>query len=191
MSHWPSLDIPGRREGGGNSSAAGTGFRKPDSMARQYARILQFVRQRVDHSIDASDIVQEAFTRLILARKRGEVRNPSAFLRTTAMNVVRDRARAAAVRRSVQPECYPDLIGHDPPSVERIVEAREQLDVLAAAIAELTPKRRAALTMSRLEGLPQSAVADRLGLSLSMVEKHIHHAVRHCRRRVAEANGEV
>ena len=43
--------------------------------------------------------------------------------------------------------------------------------------------------MSRLDGLRNGEIAERLGISRNMVEKHIIKAMLHCRRRLDAAGG--
>ena len=156
---------------------------------RAYGSLLRFVRTRIDRPSDAQDIVQDAFARLIMSHEREEVRDPSAFLRAVALNLLRDRARAESVRRAVHHHGACELVECDAPSVERVIEGREQLEAIRAAVAELKPNSRAAF-LHRVEGLSHAETAVKLGVSVSMVEKHVRHAVRHCRKRLAEANGD-
>lgn len=190
MCRWISLRQQYRNDPvvGGRAEAGDT--HRSDTSAQVYASLLKFVYSRVPCRDDAQDIVQDAFARFLVARRREEIRNPAAYLKTSALNALRDRARAAAVRRTVHQESGWDRVQCDAPSAERVVEGREELAVLSAAMAELAPKRRAALILHRLEGHSQRNVAAELGLSLSMVEKHIRHGLEHCRRRVGEAKGQ-
>ncbi len=53
--------------------------------------------------------------------------------------------------------------------------------ILDQALLQLPPKARQALLLNRVEGLTQRQVAQRLGVSESMVAKYIGQALRHCR----------
>ncbi|MGC3506795.1 sigma factor-like helix-turn-helix DNA-binding protein, partial [Pseudomonas aeruginosa] len=59
-------------------------------------------------------------------------------------------------------------------------EQQQRLSHLAAALAELPPGRREAFVLHKFDGLSQVEVAERKGISLSMVEKHIACALLHC-----------
>ena len=154
-----------------------------------YDRLLGFVRRRL-RGEDAEDVVQDAYLRLTVAQGRGDIRNPDAFLHVAALNLVRDRARAAAVRGGVSAEG-----GENAPcpaaTPEQALSAQQQLAVLERALAELPVKRRACLVLYRFDELSHAAIAERLGLSVSSVEKHIRRALDQCRRRLAEANGDA
>ena len=62
------------------------------------------------------------------------------------------------------------------------IEQQQRLHLLANALEDLPPKRKQAFVLHKFDGLSQAAVAERMGISLSMVEKHIASAMLHCRR---------
>lgn len=153
-----------------------------------YARLLRVVRSRGVNPDDAVDIVQDAYARLIVATERTEVRNPAAFLHVTAINLVRDRARAWGSNRMSANETVSDEIACPAPSAERTIIGRQNLAALERALEELPPKRRAVLVLYRFDNMSHAAIAEQLGLSISMVEKHVRLALDHCRLRLLEAS---
>ncbi|WP_176594275.1 sigma-70 family RNA polymerase sigma factor [Sphingobium sp. EM0848] len=162
-----------------------------ESITGHYARLLRVVRSKGFNRDDAADIVQDAYARLTIAAERADVRNPGAFLHVTAINLIRDRGRASGLQRlAVENDAAPDEIACPAPSVERAIISRQDLAVLERALAELPPKRRAALVLYRFDNMSHAAIAQQLGLSISMVEKHVRLALDHCRLRLSEA-GEV
>lgn len=165
----------------------------PDQETGIYQRLVRYVRHRLRSDEDVADVVQDAYARFTAAAQRTEVQDPAAFLHRTALNLVRDRARAAEVRRGMAGDSVPDLqqIASLDPAPDRALAAREQLDLLYRALAELPAKQRAALVLHRFDELSHAEIAVRLGISVSMVEKHIRRALAHCRTRLAEANGDV
>ena len=152
---------------------------------RDYDDVHRFIARRLRATDEAADLAQEAFLRL-LGRQGAPLRSPRSFLFTTALNLLRDRARARLVRRAWEAAGEVEQVVCPAPSPHAVLEARQLVGVLETALAELTPCRRAALLLHRLDGLSQAAVAAQLGLSLSSVEKHIRLALRHCARRLAE-----
>lgn len=56
--------------------------------------------------------------------------------------------------------------------------------LLQQALDELPVNCRQALLLNRLEGLGHAAIAERLGVSVSMVSKYIMSALLHCARRL-------
>ena len=79
-----------------------------------------------------------------------------------------------------------DSLSTSAPSPESIVEARERLALLQAAIAELPPKCRRVFLLHKFASLSHNEIATRLGISRNMVEKHIIKAMTHCRTRLDE-----
>jgi len=65
----------------------------------------------------------------------------------------------------------------------------QRLEQLKEVLAELSPRRREALMLHRFEGLSQAQIATRMGISTSMVEKHIAFALLHCKRRLQPVPG--
>jgi RNA polymerase sigma factor (sigma-70 family) len=153
-----------------------------------YRRLWSFVRRRLRSNEETADIVQDAYVHFAAASQRTNIRNPSAFLRVTALNIVRDRARAAVVRRNVHGEMEEEPSSLEP-SAEEIFSGREQLAVLLEALGELSMKQRAALVLYRFDGLSHAEIATRLCISVSMSEKYVKRALDHCRKRLADANG--
>jgi RNA polymerase sigma-70 factor (ECF subfamily) len=72
----------------------------------------------------------------------------------------------------------------DAPDPARVAEARSDLRVLEAAIAELPARRRDILLAARLDNLPRQEIAKRLGISLRLVEKELHLAQAFCLARL-------
>jgi len=123
---------------------------------------------------DREDLIQELFVKLITSFQSVPLRNPDALVFTLARNLLRDRARRARARRSVVVEGV-DLtdVPCAHPTPERMLDLREQLEVADAALDRLKPATRTAFLMQRIDGASHSMVARSLGVSVSMVEKHI------------------
>ena len=150
------------------------------------------VRGRGVRGDDANDIVQDAYVRLTAAIDRTEVHDPVAFLRTTTINLIRDRGRSSTRRNTMTSSQFDtNQVPCPSPSVERTLIGRQQLAILEQALSELPPKRRAALVLYRFDNLSHAEIAHRLGISISMVEKHVRFALDHCRCRLAETDGDL
>ena len=64
------------------------------------------------------------------------------------------------------------------PRADQQLIDRQNLAAAAAAIRALPPKTRDAFLLHRFEGLTYRQIAGRLGISVSMIEKHIAEALR-------------
>ena len=136
---------------------------------------------------DIDDVVQETYARLLGLSEPAShaVRNWHAFLFTSARNVALDRirkSRVVSLDAMVEMESLDTL--DQQPSADEALNARQELSLLADAIAGLPDRCREVLTLRKLYGLPQRVIAQRLGISESTVEKHVAYGVRLCADRM-------
>ena len=159
--------------------------------ARYYERLVRFFKRRNNSVEDAADLTQDTFARLWSADLQ-QIRKPESFLFTTAMNLLRDRARSAQARHAALsvPAEEAQLIC-PAPQAERILDGEQRLRVLETALRELSPKCRAVFVLFHFDGRSQRDIADELRISVSMVEKHVKQAVGHCQRRLDELSCET
>ncbi|WP_347904543.1 RNA polymerase sigma factor [Pseudomonas purpurea] len=163
-----------------------------DSFRGFYADILHYLRKRTDNASDAADMTQDVFTQWLDYRDRAKVEQPRAFLFQMARNVLRDHWRRQKVRHGVhdeqaQSDAEPACDGKNDPMAA--AQHLQRLEQLKEVLAELSPRRREALMLHRFEGLSQAQIAARMGISISMVEKHIAFALLHCKQRLQRENG--
>ena len=110
---------------------------------------------------EAEEIMQDAFLRLLERWDRiDQLKDPSAYLYRTAMNVFRRRYRRGllAIRRTFTPDTARD----------EFAEA-ETRDTVRRALAMLSPRQRAALVLIELEGMSSKEAGDALGIKASTV----------------------
>lgn len=170
---------------------------KPDPLATEtyrgfYGEILHFLRKRTDNPSDAADMAQDVFTQWLDHRDHSLIEQPRAYLFQMARNLLRDHWRRQKVRQTVNVEQHESVdIEHNDEKNEPLEAAQrlQHLQQLKEVLAELSPKRREALMLHRFEGLSQAQIAERMGVSVSMVEKHIAFALLHCKQRLQRLNG--
>ena len=152
---------------------------------REGAKLRRFLLRLLGNPADAADAYQETYLRLLAALPRTRVERPSAFLFQIASNVaLRMRNRQRLEGRLFQAVSEADLAGiADGYALpERQAIARQDLRRLAAAVDALPPRCREVFLLARIDGLANGEVAQRLGISRNMVEKHLIRALLHCRR---------
>ena len=113
---------------------------------------------------EAEEITQDTFVRLLERWDRvGILEDPRGYLYRTAMNAVRSRYRRAllAAKRTVGVTQRDDAIA--------AVDAR---DVAVRALAELSPRQRAAVVLIDLLGYTSDEAARMLGIRPSTVRMH-------------------
>jgi len=140
----------------------------------------------------ASDILQDAFLRLIHADSKNDLKNPRAFLYKIVSNLAIDHLRSSS-RRLARHADESELFDHsDPtPPIEHQLYTQEQIAHLRQAVSESPPRCREVFIMHKFRHIPYSAIMDELGISESTVLKHIVKAMEHCRRRMRELDSPV
>ncbi len=135
-------------------------------------------RRRKSRREDAEDVVQEACVHVLRLATPRTVREPARFLARISRNLWIDRSRRRKREAALfDPSADPDLAtgyGLDP---ERIASSEETLLRALTAIDALPPRCRKAFELHRFEGLSYVGIAHRMGISVSMVEKHIAEAM--------------
>ncbi|RZF60611.1 sigma-70 family RNA polymerase sigma factor [Sphingomonas populi] len=129
-------------------------------------------RQLLPPGIDEEDVVQEVYGRLIEMPSLGDIRNPRSYMIGLARNIVLmhlRRARIVAIR-SLE-EMAETHFAADDPSPETQASDRQQLHLLAQAIASLDEPARSVFLLRAVDGLPYADIAHRLGLSENAVQK--------------------
>jgi RNA polymerase sigma-70 factor (ECF subfamily) len=131
----------------------------------------------------AADLVQTAFARLMGLGpvRRSALDQPQAYLTRIAGNLLRDEARFSARRSDAlhvsAEECV--LATADP---HAMLEARDMLRRVDAAIEGLPERTREIFMAHRFEELTYPQIAERSGISIKTVEKHISLALRQLHR---------
>ena len=155
-----------------------------DALYQKYSQALSrfLARQRIKPD-EVADLVQETYCRIQQAADVGAIRNPRAFLFRVASNI---RFNKRKRRRSTIEQDSLDIQSIDIPSEEpsayRSFQGEQDLELVRAAFEELSDVCREAFVMNRFEGLTFVQIAARLEISVSMVEKHVAHAVSHMRK---------
>jgi RNA polymerase sigma-70 factor (ECF subfamily) len=143
--------------------------------SKLFSRIRAALMRRGRSEQDADDIVQEAWIRLDCYEKYQSVDRPEAFLMRTALNLSIDAHRAYASRG--EEVFLEDVILIDSsPSAADVVLARERVARLSLCLARLSETTRDIFIAHRIDGQSYREIAERRGLSISTVEKHVARA---------------
>ena len=146
-------------------------------------------RQRLTRRLGSADAAQETLHELYLHMDRpdsaGALRNPAAYILTSAVNLARDRWRTEQRRaQRADIEALQELIDENP-GPERFVESRLAVEALKRALEQLSPRQRAIMIAVRFEHLTQPEVARRLNISERLVRLELQRALEHCGTRLA------
>ena len=132
-------------------------------------------RDAVAHE-DKRDIAQDACLRALQAKS--PIREPVRYLARIARNLFIDGTRARRRDRALCDSLALAEPGSDRLHPERVLAGKDELRLVLDTIERLPPRCREAFTLHRFDGLSYAAVARRMRVSTSMVEKHIAEAMR-------------
>lgn len=141
-------------------------------------RLIRSLARRTSSREEARDLVQEIFYRIARLGADGlqHLDRPQAYVSRMATNLLRDRARQAS-RQGLERHLPADeaiLSGTDQ---ERLLESRDMLERVEAAVLKLRPKTREIFMAHRLEGLSYAEIAERHGMTVKGVEKQMSKAI--------------
>ena len=182
----PRRDAPSA--GGGVFARAPQGSTAGE-IERLRADLIAYLQRKTRGDADAEDLVQEAFVRFHRAGHDLGAADARPLLFVIARNLQLDRWKAVGretARRS--PHDINDLvdgpqaIASETPDAEDGLIRRQNLAAAAAVIRALPPRTRDAFLLHRFEDLTYRQIAGRLGVSVSMVEKHIAEALRQLKK---------
>lgn len=140
-----------------------------------YRDCLPGLQQQTGCRQRALDVLHDALLRFALLQQREHIREPQAYFRQISQHLLLDHWRRDR-RHDWQAEIDDKLLPAAPDSCE-LVMLRQKLQHLQLLIDRLPPRCREVFWLVRVEGLRQQAVAEQLGISLNMVEKHMIRAL--------------
>lgn len=134
------------------------------------AALQRFVEGRLRDRDEGEDIVQETYVRLYDYRRTKGVADVGAFCFAVARNLVFDHFR----RRRAMPATaeLAEDIACPLPRAEEVLDYRQRVDILVAALRVMPALRREVFLRRRLDGVPSATIAADLEMSLAAVEKH-------------------
>lgn len=138
-----------------------------------------WLRARLGNASDAADLAQDTFIRVLTARNAQSIREPRSYLGSIAHALMVDRFRRRAVEQAYLDELAlrPEQTFDSPETRLLILETLVAVDTLLDGLGERT---RNIFLAVQLEGLTYTATAERLGVSLNTVKKHLARAMTHC-----------
>jgi RNA polymerase sigma-70 factor (ECF subfamily) len=135
---------------------------------------------------DVDDVVQESLLRIWRARAKQTIRSAKDFLFQTGRNVATDAIRR---QRASPVDFVADLAGssvlESSPSAADVVCTREELAVLADAIARLPARCREIVILRKIKRVPQKEIARMLGVSEFTVQNQVSRGMKRCEEYLA------
>ena len=135
------------------------------TLVRHYEELVDHVRRRFGDRGMAREVVHDVCVQLLERDEKEDVHTPLALLRKISHDAAVSRYRSDRRRTAW-------------------VEAEREFQALVDAIATLPPRCQAVFVMHKIHEVPQAQVADRLGISVKTVEKHLRLGLAACRERL-------
>ena len=151
-----------------------------------YADLLPNIHRQTICKQTALDILHDALVRFALAKNPDRKQRPHAFLQVIVRNVLIDEHHHQRRFISLTPEVNEDSedICADfaveqsfSPSAEHLADIQQRLKAMQTLIDSLPPRCREAFWLFRIECLDQSEIANQLGISRNMVQRHVMRAM--------------
>ncbi|WP_447774021.1 RNA polymerase sigma factor [Variovorax boronicumulans] len=153
-----------------------------DHLTERYANLKRSLVRMLGSDDLAGDALHDTYLRLHSQEERGPILSPSAYLLRMAVNVAVDMQRRNG--RTLSPDDVESLMSlSDPaPGPAQLAEDRSELEALRRIMERLPVRRRQIMLLVRWEGLPQKEVAERLGISVRIVENELKRGHDFCAR---------
>lgn len=151
-----------------------------------YSQLVRFFRNRLGNSNDADDLSQDVFTLWLNRKEQSPIKESRAYLFKIANHVLIDHwrrhQRQSTSETNIDDALLEQQLEETQADPSEILEHQQRIQWLSEAIESLPPRRREAFLLYRFDGLSQSEIAERMEISISMVEKHIAAALAHCKK---------
>ena len=161
-----------------------------------FPRLVQFAMAYTENEADAEDIVQQAMIKLwtLLQENEGALEGARTFLYTIVRNACIDYVKHNAIVQEqiiqgmdepvIESLCQWDLA----PSVEQLTIYQELQVQVQQLIDSMPEKQREVFLLSRNDNLKNQEIADRLGIGVKAVERHITAALKFLREQLKYKN---
>ncbi len=142
-------------------------------------RLQRQINRRVGCPAAACDLVQDIFMRL-WERMPLRCCGDPAYLTRCARNAAVDHLRAEKTRRTFVDGLLPDQYAAAPATPQDILQARQGLTGVDAALAALPERTRHVFLLNRIHGRTFAEIAAVMEISERMVAKHMARAMAAC-----------
>jgi RNA polymerase sigma factor (sigma-70 family) len=142
------------------------------------APLRRYLTRLLGNPGEAQDVAHDAYMRVYPSLTNQSARRPEALLYTAARRLAINRLKRRSISPLARDAFIPEMSASSEPGVEQQVMARQELEILEEAIAELPEGCRVVLLLCKIEQLSHREISGRLGIAVSTVEKQHARALR-------------
>lgn len=142
------------------------------------APLRRYLARLLGNATEAQDVAHDAYVRVYPKVQDQSAETPEALLYTTARRLAINKLKRRSIAPFARESLNPETTASTAPGVAQQVMARQELQQLEQAIAQLPEGCRAVLLLRKIELLSHQDIANRLGISISTVEKQHARALR-------------
>ena len=144
-------------------------------------KVYNFSMKHLKNEEDVKDLVQEIFSKIWdIRHKIDEKKAFDSFLFTITLNTIRDYFRKQVKNRKLINKWLEDAMTYSE-STSEMVELASLEKVVDSFVEQLPPKRQMVFRLSRIQGLNNDEIAERLKITKKTVENHLNLALKHLR----------
>lgn len=153
--------------------------------AAQRRRLIAEATRLTGDTASAEDIVQEAWIRLSQGGADKNIDTPVGYVRRVVRNLALDEYRQRRRRERVMTldsAADPEVPDGQALGVDRVLMARQELELVKAELARMPPRMRRAVELHRVSGAPLREIAAELGVSVTTAHGLVTQGVERCRK---------
>ena len=139
---------------------------------------------------DIEDVAQEAYLRAYVAEQRESIEQPKAFLFRVAKNLALTRlSRKSRQITDYIEDAGDSVVMQTAAASDEELEAQQCFGLYCEAVASLPEKCRQVFLLRKVHGLSHKEIGERMGLSISSVEKYLREGILACQVHLRDHEG--
>jgi len=142
------------------------------SYTQYHPYIINYIAFRINSKIEAEDLAQDVFVRLLDYKQMLREETVKSFIFTIARNIVIDYIRRHYKKEEINANMY-EYLEKSTNDIESKLHEKEILQIESNKLRTFTPQRKIVYSMCRYDEMSVSEISDTLQISRRTVENHL------------------